>query len=132
MFNTLSKKAAKGTVINSRELTVEELTQVGGAWAVSDGSYEDPYGGYGYQDPYVDPYVGGPSVPANPYIPYVPPTDSGGGGGGGGEPVYYPPEMPDPWGYPWDFPDYPVIPTPFPYPEPWPSPYPDYYWDAQP
>lgn len=70
-MNTLSKKAAPGAVTTSRELSVEELAQVGGAYAMSDSGYYDyPYGdgGYGYGDPSIGdgaPYV----VPDNPPAP---------------------------------------------------------------
>jgi len=50
LFNmSLSKKAAKNGVVNSRELSVDELGQVGGAWSASDsGMYEEyDFGGYG-------------------------------------------------------------------------------------
>lgn len=48
----LSKKDKKGIFVNSRELSAEELTQVGGAWGASDSGY-DVYSDY---DSYYDDY----------------------------------------------------------------------------
>ena len=101
MFDTSSKKTAK-VAVTSRELTAEELTQVGGAWAMSDGGgYDDPYfgGDYGYDDPYY-------------------------GGGGYDDPWCWPPEPIDPWIDPILGPSWPY-PEPFPYPDPYPYPYPE-------
>lgn len=127
---SMNKKAA---VAPGRELTADELNQVGGAWAVSDGYYEDPYGGGG-SGGYVDPYTGGPSEPQYPYIPYepepVPPAEGGGGGGDGGGGGYSDPYNDYPWNDPWWNEPEPFYPYNYPDPSDWPSPIPEYWYNT--